>query len=82
MIGLRRKRRPRPVGHGTHVRVISRVGGNHDNGQSFSVRGETGQVIGANPHYTNEETGERMTAVQLDDGGAIVAVPRRALRAD
>ncbi len=79
MVYIPKRRKRRPLEQGDRVRVVANVGGNLDDGKSFGLRGDSGQVVGANPHYRHPETGERMTAVELENG-AIAAVPRRALK--
>lgn len=79
MVYVPRKRRRRPLSQGDRVRVVGHVGADSETGRNVELHGDAGQVVGANPHYTHPETGERMTAVELDDG-SIAAVPRRALK--
>lgn len=80
-MNIRKKRRARSLEHGDRIRVSGHAGGDHDEGGTFELHGETGTVVGANPHYRNAK-GEHMVAVELDDSGAIVTVPRRAMKRD
>ena len=75
----KRQRSSGRIEQGDPVRVAASCGGELDGGGTFELRGERGRIIGANPVYRSERTGERMAAVQLE-GGAIVTVPVRALR--
>lgn len=79
MVHVPKRRHRRPLEQGDPVRVVGHVGGELDGGGSFELHGESGHVVGANPHYTHPETGERMTSIELENG-AIAAVPRRALK--
>ena len=76
----KRLRRDAPPEHGEPVTVRGHCGGNLDDGTSYDLHGEGGRVIGANPHYRSERTGERMTTIELGDSKAIVAVPTRTLK--
>lgn len=79
MFNVKSKRVARPLEQGDPVRVVAHVGGNLDDGSSFGIHGEEGHVIGSNPTYIKKNTGERMTAIELENG-AIVTVPNRALK--
>lgn len=61
-----------------HVGTVPDLAGGEAN-ETRSVRGEEGQVIGANPRYKHPTTGETMVSVQLHNG-AVIGVPERALR--
>ena len=74
-------RREGPPEHGDPVRVAGHAGGALDDGSTFELRGESGLVIGANPHYRSKNTGERMTTIMLENG-AVAAVPSRCLKRD
>lgn len=81
-MNVRKKRRPRgSLEHGERVRVAGHACGDTDEGRSFDLHGDTLTVVGANPNYTNAQTGERMVSAETEDGG-IVTVPRRALLRD
>lgn len=77
----RKARHGAPLEQGDRVKVIGHVGGNLDDGRSFDLRGEEARVIGANPHYRRDKTGERMTTLELGNG-AVVSVPTRAIKRD
>lgn len=81
MSRARKLRHGAPLEQGDQVKVIGHVGGNLDDGRSFDLHGDSGRVIGANPHYRHAKTGERMTTVELPNG-AVVAVPTRAVKRD
>ena len=74
-------RQGEPPTHGDPVKVIGHCGGNLDDGSSYDLHGDSGHVVGANPHYDSKRTGERMTTIELENG-AIVAVPTRTLKRD
>jgi hypothetical protein len=67
---------------GEPVKIIADVGIRNDDDssvRSLELRGECGNVAGANATYENAETGEEMVGVSLDSGG-LVAVPTAAIR--
>jgi len=72
----KRNRSGAPLEPGDQVRISADVAGPGDPG---TLRGEVGQVVGANPHYRHRETGKVMTAVRLPDGD-VVSVPYQALK--
>lgn len=78
---VRKKRRGAPLAQGDEVRIAGHVACDGDAGGQVNLHGDGGTVIGANPHYRHKSTGERMTAVRLENG-AVVTVPTRALRRD
>lgn len=73
---MRRNRSGKPLRSGDVVQITGNVAGPGDRN---TLRGEVGEVVGANPHYKHGETGEIMTSVHLEDGG-VIAVPTRALK--
>jgi len=72
----RRNRSGAPLQAGDQVRISADVAGPGDPG---TLRGEVGEVVGANPHYRHKDTGKVMTAVRLPDGD-VVTVPHQALK--
>lgn len=76
-----KRNRGQSYGHGDPVRIAAHVGCEGDSGGSAELHGETGSVTGTNPEYRHAKTGEPMISVQLNNG-ALVGVPKRALRHD
>lgn len=71
----RRNRSDRPLRAGDAVKITAHVAGPGDG----SLRGEGGRVVGSNPHYRHADSGQIMTAVELDNG-QVVTVPAKALK--
>lgn len=72
---MRRNRTSKPLRTGDQVRIAGHVAGPGDT----TLKGEVGEVVGANPHYRHADTGKIMTAVRLPDGD-VVTVPAQALK--
>lgn len=60
--------------HGQPIRVDGSVGDD----ASGNLKGQRGRVLGVNPTFDSERNGP-MVNVQLE-GGAVVAVPQRAVK--
>ena len=73
---VRRNRSGKPLRAGDLVRVTGHVAGEGDRN---SLRGDVGEVVGANPHYRHGDSGQVMTSVVMEDG-RVVAVPTQALK--
>lgn len=77
-------RRKQAIDPGDYVRVAGHVGGELDDGSTFELKGERGQVVREYESKTvrnRKGEPERMAGIILESG-AVVGVPIRALKQD